>query len=138
MTTMPTATAAWIRQHAWTGPMRKSFNSTPGAHAHCPCQYGPSGHCAEDNHRRCNHQPDQPRAAIPETWICDRQDHVLGFRRWTYQHPTDTITGRRRLSDAAVWLADRKCIWHCPCDCHDHGGPVGAQLDLFAALAPSA
>jgi hypothetical protein len=133
VTPMPAEAATWIREHAWTGAMRRQHANTPGAYDHCPCQYGPSGYCDADQHRRCHHQPDQHQSPTPETWICNQRSEVLGFRRWRYRHATDTITGRRRLATAAVWLADRRCVWHCPCDCH---APAGTQFDLFGSALP--
>lgn len=128
---MAAADAAWIREHAFTASMRRTHKSAPAYYYTCACHSGKSGYCEEGTHRRC-----QPEAQVPgpETWICDRNSMVRGFKE-PFAHPTLTITGPRRLTEAAGWLADRACVWRCSCDCHMYGGPVGAQLDLFAGAA---
>lgn len=120
--------AAWVREHVWTKPMRRDHKSCPAFYSTCACQGSRSGYCSAGAHHRC-----EPHLQVPgpETWICNRRSMVMGFRT-RFEHPTLTITGRRRLSEAAVWLADRACVWRCPCDCHQFGGvDVGQQLNLF-------
>lgn len=34
--------AAWVRDHAWTEPMRREYGHAPGHYTHCACQYGPT------------------------------------------------------------------------------------------------
>lgn len=50
--TMTDAQARWVREHAWTPAMRKTYTTTPALYSTCPCQHGPCGHCTAGHHDR--------------------------------------------------------------------------------------
>ncbi len=106
--------AVWVREHVWTGVMRKEHRSTPAFFASCPCLYGKSWHCQHGKCLECH------RAAplrSPEGYITNKREEVLSFSA-PYQHPHETATGAHPTRNAMVWLADRACRWVCPCTCH--------------------
>jgi hypothetical protein len=133
---MPADVAAWIREHAWTKPMRRQYRATPRFWHTCACQHGMSGYCTDGEHRPCGRGEPLPGC---ETYICNARDQVLHLPE-PFVHPTLTAGGthRSRRSTAMVWLADRVCRWRCPCTCHDSQVPgraaavVGETFDLFA------
>ena len=109
--------AAWVREHVWTGAMRKTFREVPGFYLTCACQWG-NGPC-------------RPSSGLPRHDACH-----LGTPIWDYEtiigtkggigvtafaepyrHPTASATGWHRSHLAMVWLADRACRWACPCNC---------------------
>lgn len=109
--------AAWVREHAWTKTMRATYASTPLFFHHCSCQWGRCGHCARGDHQNCTHGPRgyQPFPS-PEGYITNSREQVLGLPTW-FDHPERSATGWHRSAAAMVWLADRRCVWSCPCAC---------------------
>jgi hypothetical protein len=123
--------AAWIRDNAWVGAMRKTYGEVPGYYEHCACEYGLSGWCEAGQCGRC---AGGDFRASPQTYICRRRPvDVPAHFREPYEHPStlESITPRR-CTIAAGWLADRTCRWQCPHECHLLG-PAG-QLELFEAV----
>ncbi|GLZ34862.1 hypothetical protein Lesp02_70490 [Lentzea sp. NBRC 105346] len=128
---MPADHAEWIRGHAWTGVMRKTFRDVPGAFLTCACQYGLTDWCKTDRHDRCRRGVPLP---TPETCVRSAGGkHEAMFDEPLF-HRSVSATGGQRVFEAFVWLADRVCRWVCPCGCHgprEHlTRPV--QTDLFA------
>lgn len=81
---MNEAEAAWVRDHAWTAVMRKTYASVPAVLTMCPCEYGPCGHCSAGSHENCaydnpsNTQWAANRANVPADWITTTAEQV----RW--------------------------------------------------------
>jgi hypothetical protein len=109
--------AAWVREHVWTRTMRQTYKSTPAYFRTCACQWGRCGHCDRGDHKACTHGPRgyQPFPS-PEGYITNAQQQVLALPTW-FDHPERSATGWHRSAAAMVWLADRRCIWCCPCEC---------------------
>jgi len=111
---MTEAEAAWIREHAWTTPMRKGYIETPGFYTHCACQW--TGPCENDPrpgvHERCH----VGRIPMPqyETVITTRNERIA-YLREPYRHPTASATGWHHTAVAQVWLARHHCRWTCVC-----------------------
>jgi len=82
MRSMTAPEAAWVRQHAWTQTMRKTYKSTPAVLVMCPCEYGPCGYCTSGHHAACAHN--EPRNAqwtaslsnAPAGWITTADEKV--------------------------------------------------------------
>lgn len=98
---LPADAATWIRDVVLP-PAYRAGTTDPSI---CPCQYGPSGHCAAGRHERC-----------PRTW---------GWHRHGEPDPDTHITnaagrvgGAPSVSSVAVWRTGRPCRWLCPCTCH--------------------
>jgi hypothetical protein len=134
--------AAWIREHAWTGAMRKEHREVPLAYQRCACQSGLTHWCQTGRHDRCHRATPQRTAAAT---ICRRGGMEAAHFLEPYAHKTDTsATGPRFETTAMVWLADRVCRWVCPCDC-GHLAPAPAEAApaapvqdaLFAIGAPA-
>lgn len=138
--------AAWIREHAWTQPMRKTFAEVPGFYLKCACQSGLTSYCQNDRHEQC-HRAEPLRSH--ETWILRHGGAQVAHFAEVYAHETDTsATGPKFTTAAQVWLADRVCRWICPCDCEHTGKQVvvvedeqpdsrpivDLQLDIFGEL----
>ncbi|HZB28965.1 MAG TPA: DUF6248 family natural product biosynthesis protein [Streptosporangiaceae bacterium] len=119
--------AAWVREHAWTGTMRKEFREVPQAYSICPCQAGPSTWCKTGQCGRCL------RSApidIYATVIVSPAGYHPAVFAGPYEHPTTDAVGPKYPRIAMVWLADRVCRWVCPHACHS--APVRPeQLGLF-------
>lgn len=129
---MPAGHAEWIRGHAWTPKMRKTYAEVPGAYTACACEYGTTSHCQGGRHDQCHRAIPMP---VHEGFVCGPTGvEVLAFKA-PYQHPTETAVGRRCGFEAHVWLADRVCRWQCPCGCHQ-APPLAVQLDLFPLDRP--
>ena len=145
--------AAWVREHAWLGAMRRAYRTTPAYFHTCACQHGMCGHCADGDHRHCTHGPEgyQPFPE-DECAITNRKWQVLALPRGSVTHPRRTATGWHIDHAALVWLADRRCMWSCPCECRA-GEPVlpqpialvptraprlapAGQAELFEVMAP--
>lgn len=124
--------AAWVRDHVWTTPMRKTYREVPGFYVTCACQGGLTSWCGIGRHDLC-HRAAPLRSY--ETVICGRSGNDPRYFPEPYAHDTDvSATGARRERLAMVWLADRVCRWVCPDSCHTApAAPV--QLDLFGAVA---
>jgi hypothetical protein len=94
---MTWAEAAWVRQFAWTGQMRRQPWVLPGtsigtydaaaAAARCECMVGVCSYCKGGRHQFCEAKF-RPR-----------------------RHPEDF------LADVRVWIAGYPCRSLCPCDC---------------------
>ncbi|NEA22657.1 DUF6248 family natural product biosynthesis protein [Actinomadura bangladeshensis] len=112
--------AAWIRDHAWTAPMRRE---DADAAPLCPCQYGPCGYCLHGRHDTCINQQSWSKRRVAG-YVCGRDGITpLDFPE-PYGHETDaSATVPHHTSIAQVWLADRVCRWVCPCDCRNAGAP---------------
>lgn len=129
--TMPADHAEWIREHVWPKGMRKTFAEVPGFYLHCACQYGTTHWCRIGKHTKCHRATPMPSH---EGFLLKLGGtHPAKFAAPLF-HRTPTATGGHRMSDAQVWLADRVCLWLCPCTCH--GQPAEritrpTQLDLF-------
>lgn len=119
--TMTDLEAAWVRDHAWTKAMRKTFAQAPGFYLVCGCQSGPCHYCQHGNHRECVHRRNQPLVE-DECVITNGRERVL-YLPEQFKHPHRTATGWHRTKAAMVWLADRRCVWSCPCDCRA-GEPI--------------
>jgi hypothetical protein len=124
---MKPAEAAWVRDHAWLKPMAREYREHPGYYERCLCQVGASWFCSNDRHGSCHRA--EPGPPTNETWVLDVRGNPMFFREH-HAHPTETITGRRYLRDAHVWLADRACRWTCSCACHAKPGPTFETLTL--------
>ncbi|MER7131209.1 DUF6248 family natural product biosynthesis protein [Streptosporangium saharense] len=113
---MTTAEAAWVREHAWTGAMRKTFREVPGFYLTCACQW--PGPCLNGPrvHETCH-------MGVPmydyETIITRGGVGVTAFAQ-PYRHPTASATGWHRSHLAMVWIAGRRCRWQCTCPCDHH------------------
>lgn len=116
--------AAWVREHAWTQGMRKTYAEVPGFYLTCACQR--TGPCINSRdpgrHARCH----VGRHPLPdyETWILWPDGRVCAFPE-PYQHPTAQAVGWHYERLATVWLADRRCAWRCACDCGHPRTDVG-------------
>jgi hypothetical protein len=122
------ATAAAIRERAWTQPMRKQHREVPLYTARCACQSGLTHWCEVGRHARC-HRGTPLRSYA--TVICTPGGMAVACFAEYFGHKTDvSATGPRFERAALVWLADRVCRWVCPCTCHT--APPPQQLDLFA------
>lgn len=64
----------------------------------CPCQYGPSGHCRNGRHEKCQ-----------RTW---------GWERHGQPEPETYVVGRDWSALTPVWRVGTACRWLCPCVCH--------------------
>ena len=126
--------AAWVREHVWTGAMRKTYREVPGFYLACACQSGLSHYCTHGACGKCHRA--EPGPPSYEDLICDRTGSYPVHMAEPYEHPTQTITGPRRLRDAMVWHADRTCRWICPHTCHaaqpDH--PIRYEQDTLFGL----
>lgn len=109
--------AQWVRDNVWPRVMQKAYKDTPAFFQHCACQYGMCGACEREDCQRCVHKSYQPFPS-DECSITNRKWQVLAVPGG-YVHPTRTATGWHRHGAAQVWLADRRCIWSCPCPCRD-------------------
>lgn len=131
--------AAWVREHVWTGAMRKTHRDVPAFFTRCLCQSGPSTWCQMDRHDRCHRATDLPAC---EAYITNSVEQVAYFGE-AYGHPTLSATGWHYERAAMVWLADRVCRWVCPCECGHDGRragmpaprPVYEQDVLFEVVA---
>ncbi|WP_420896350.1 DUF6248 family natural product biosynthesis protein [Actinomyces naeslundii] len=88
---MNEAEAAWVRDHAWTAVMRKTYASVPAVLTMCPCEYGPCGHCSAGSQHdgRCPCSLAGHHGAIGiQTTIFDFSDHSGDIA----DSPTVTIT----------------------------------------------
>lgn len=123
--------AAWIREHAWTGAMRKTHREVPGFYTTCACQYGMTTWCQIGQHDRCHRATPQ---ISHETVVCKPGGTYPALFAEDFEHPDCTsVTGPHSTCLALVWLADRVCRWVCPCACHTApAAPV--QLDIFAEV----
>ncbi|MEV4096935.1 DUF6248 family natural product biosynthesis protein [Streptosporangium saharense] len=110
--------AAWVREHVWTGAMRRTYAEVPGFYLTCACQW--NGPCLNDphpgTHATCH-------MGVPmynyETIISGRGGvSVAAFKR-PYRHPTASATGWHSSHLAMVWIGGRRCRWQCTCPC-DH------------------
>lgn len=119
---MNEAEAAWVRDHAWTAVMRKTYASVPAVLTMCPCEYGPCGHCSAGSHENCayddpnNAQWAANRADVPAGWITNADEQV----------PT--------LGGAESWQFWEAGIQHdgrCPCAIAGHYGAIGIQTTIF-------
>lgn len=113
--------AGWVREHVWTKAMRRTYRTTPTYFHRCACQFGPCGHCDAGDHGHCTHGPEgyQPFPE-DECAITNRKWQVLALPRGSVTHPRRTATGWHIDHAALVWLADRRCVWSCPCECRAH------------------
>lgn len=134
---MTDAEAAWVREHAWLKAMRQAYRTTPAYFHHCACQYGVCGHCDAGDHRHCTHGPEgyQPFPE-DECSITNRKWQVLALPRDSITHPRRTATGWHLDHAPLVWLADRRCVWSCPCECRA-GDPVLPQPIALVPTRPS-
>ncbi|TDD31663.1 hypothetical protein E1287_25725 [Actinomadura sp. KC06] len=111
--------AAWIRENAWTGALRREDDGVTV----CPCQYGQCTHCEHEQHKNCVNKKGYPKRRVAGR-VCGPDGVTpLAFRE-PYEHETDAFaTGPRYERVAMVWLADRVCRWVCPCDCRNALSP---------------
>lgn len=125
--------AVWVRDNAWTQPMRKAYRGTPGFYSKCACQYGLTTWCTNGRHDLC-HRATPLRSY--ETLICGRSGQDPRSFRDLYRHQTDvSATGPQHEDLAMVWLADRVCRWACPCPCgHPQPTAEPVQGELFAGV----
>lgn len=122
--------AAWVREHAWTKAMARTFQESPGFYLKCACQRGTTWYCANGKCGRCHRA--KPGPPDWEDVICDKTGNRPLYFATPYQHPTPSITGDRRERVAQVWLADRTCRWVCSCPHHAQPG----RLTYEAAVLP--
>lgn len=115
MNVMTDLEAAWVREHVWTRTMRETFALTPAFYLTCYCQRRECGACERGRHDRCLLRQYEPFPTY-ECCITDRNQCVVGFPD-RYEHPTRNASGAHRAGAAMVWLADRRCIWRCTCEC---------------------
>ncbi|MFC3984924.1 hypothetical protein [Streptosporangium jomthongense] len=115
---MTTAEATWVRDHAWTGAMRKTYKEVPGFYLTCSCQW--NGPCLNDA-RPGVHEVCHMGVAMSyyETVIEVRGGQAVAAFPTPYRHPTASATGWHPSHLAMVWIADRRCRWQCTCPC-DH------------------
>lgn len=110
--------AAWVREHAWTATMRKTFREVPGFYAACACQ----------GHGPCINTPKRPETHLTchvGRWPLPCYETIIAVRgglgpaafRMPYRYPAPSATGWKYSRLAMVWLADRVCRWACSCDC---------------------
>lgn len=117
--------AAWIREHVWTQPMRKTHREVPGYYSTCACQYGVTSWCQHGQCGRCHRGAPLPG---PAGYVGGPGGQAVMVFAEPYEHPTPSATGSHKTSMAMFWLADRVCRWVCPCTCH--GREQGALFDL--------
>lgn len=127
----PTA-ATWIRQHAWTHPVRaEAKHSHTILSAACLCQQPfTSAACTGGSCRNCEATP---------TWTAE--SILIG------PHGRTADLSRPKPSDGQnrwvlLWLADRTCTHRCGHACHGQApaptavvAVVPVQLNLFAEMA---
>lgn len=122
--TMPAEAAAWIREHAWTARMRKTYAEVPGFYTTCACQWGRSIHCGRGRHGKC--AVGTPLRDYAALIVFDGGRPA--FFPEPYTHKTDaSATGPKFTQLAQVWLADRVCRWVCSCGCHT--APAALELE---------
>ncbi|WP_460391091.1 DUF6248 family natural product biosynthesis protein [Actinophytocola sediminis] len=132
--------AEWVREHVWPKVMRQAYKQTPAYFHDCACKWGMCGNCARGDckhggQRSCTHQPPRGYAPFPsyECTITNRKWQVLALPD-PFHHPHRTAIGWHRTHAAMVWLADRRCIWSCPCPCRT--GPAAPQPVVLVATRP--
>ena len=122
MGNMTAAEAAWVRKHAWTPAMRKTYASVPAVLAMCPCEYGPCGNCSAGQHENCpydnpnNAQWAANRANVPAGWITTTNEQV------------PTLGGAESWQ---IWEAGIRHEGRCPCSIANHHGAIGIQTTIF-------
>ncbi|MFF4412146.1 DUF6248 family natural product biosynthesis protein [Streptosporangium sp. NPDC001559] len=116
---MTAAEAVWVREHAWTGAMRKTYKEVPGFYTRCACEW--SGPCLNDPRRPGVHETCHMGTPIYnyETIISVRGGVGVAAFKQPYRYPTASATGWHLSPLAMVWIADRRCRWQCTCPC-DH------------------
>lgn len=125
MSGMTDIEATWVRDHVWTKTLRFTYKQTPAYFHHCACQWGMCGACERNEHAKCIHRRYQPFPSY-ECTITNKKWQVLPLPRGSVTHPRRSATGWRVDNAATVWLADRRCIWSCPCECRA-GEPTRPQ-----------
>jgi hypothetical protein len=115
MVTMTQDAAAWVREHVWTPAMRKTYREVPAFYSTCDCQFGATQWCQTGRHDRCHRA--EPLVSCA-TMILRRGGLYPASFTEEFTHPTPSATGPVTTSLAQVWLADRRCRWVCPCECH--------------------
>ena len=117
---MTDSEAAWVREHAWTEAMRKTYSSTPAVLAMCPCEHGPCGNCSAGHHADCPY--DKPSNA---QWATGRANvHVGWITTADEQVPTLGGTDSWQLWEAGIQHDAR-----CPCALADHHGALNQPTD---------
>lgn len=127
---MSAAEAQWVRRHAWTAAMRKTYRSTPAILTMCPCQYGPCGHCTEERHDEC------PYDADPQ-WAASHADVCAGW----ITDADETVPNLGGSDSWRIWEAGIRHDGRCPCWRADHHGALKAQarqMTIFDYLPPTA
>lgn len=121
---IPPDAARWIHDVVLPPGLRDDIRDR--LREHCPCQWGPCGHCEAGRHDQCSVVAwgGAPRAHC-DTYVTNARGQVA--------------VGRGVIAD--VWRAGRPCRWVCPCGCTPVGaalpppGPAAPeQLDLFSQL----
>ena len=73
--------AAWVREHAWLGSMRRTYATFPYPYDRCFCSRF-CGHgdvcidCQEGNHAACTQRMERWPANAPLCWVTDTQGRV--------------------------------------------------------------
>ncbi|ORA24922.1 hypothetical protein [Mycobacterium aquaticum] len=95
------------------------------------CEYGPSGWCSNGSHDKCAHRvggPMERGSWQPECYLTipPKRGH-----RGTEPIPADGLDNALVIPGRGVAVIRPSHVWHCPCECHTAGPPIGAQLNLF-------
>jgi len=95
--------AAWVRANVLLPYARDEVHSR-ALIEHCPCQWGPCGHCDSGRHEQCTARR-MPPSVRPETYLVRRNGSVV----------------------AEVWRLGKPCVWLCPCGCRQDRNAEPAQ-----------
>ena len=120
MRSMTAPEAAWVRQHAWTQTMRKTYKSTPAVLVMCPCEYGPCGYCTSGHHAACAHN--DPRNA---QWTASLSNAPAGWIT-TADEKVPTLGGAESWQ---LWEAGVQHDARCCCAREDHHGALKEPTD---------
>ncbi|MFC2599128.1 MAG: DUF6248 family natural product biosynthesis protein [Actinomyces massiliensis] len=119
---MTEAEAAWVREHVWTPAIRKGKCELWIGGTHCPCQYGPCGHCAAGDHAHCPYEQANPSEDV-KAWAQRQSDTCAGY-----------LTDARGAVMADFWEVGVRHDARCPCWKNGHPGaepPNGYQTTIY-------
>ena len=109
--TMTDAQARWVREHAWTPAMRKTYATTPALYSTCPCQHGPCGHCTAGHHDQCPYtDPSHTQ------WAATKADTPIGHITDT----SDTVPTLNGTNSWQIWETGTTHDARCPCALAGH------------------
>lgn len=110
---MTASEAAWVREHVWTQRMRDHQERIVTVDlSTCACEWGLCRACRRGLHNCMHGKPLRQY----ETIAANRSGvDSMPFRE-PYEHLVDVVpAGPMEWRLPFVWLADRVCVWVCPC-----------------------